>query len=103
MKVTVINGDAPGAATLVLRGELDLATTAGFEAKAEELVAAGTVRLVVDLSGLTFCDSVGLNGLVRTKKQCEQQGGWLRVAGSQGQVAHVIGISGLLDALAADD
>lgn len=103
MKIMVVTGDDPDTATLVLRGELDLATTAGFEARSEELVAAGRIRLVVDLSELTFCDSIGLNGLVRAKSHCEQRGGWLRVSGTHGQVAHVIGISGLLEALAADD
>lgn len=103
MKVRTVAGDDPGAATLVLSGELDLASTDSFEQRVDELLAAGTDHLVVDLSALTFCDSVGLNGLVRAKNRCEQQGGSLRVAGTHGQVAHVLGISGLLGTLAADD
>lgn len=103
MKVTTVAGDRPGAATLVLSGELDLASTSSFEQRVDELLAAGTDQLVIDLSALTFCDSVGLNGLVRAKNRCEQRGGSLRVAGTRGQVAHVIGISGLLGALASDE
>lgn len=103
MKVTTVAGARPGAATLLLTGELDLASTSSFEQRVDELLAAGTDQLVVDLSGLTFCDSVGLNGLVRAKNRCEQRGGSLRVSGTSGQVAHVLGISGLLSALAADE
>jgi anti-sigma B factor antagonist len=103
VKVTVVADEAPGAATLVLSGELDLATAVGFEARTDELLSAGRDRLVVDLSGLTFCDSVGLNALVRARNRCHQRGGWLRVSGTRGQVAHVIRITGLLAALAADE
>lgn len=103
MNVTVVADDAPGAATLVLSGELDLASTSGFEVTAAELLAKGRDRLLVDLSGLTFCDSVGLNALVRARNRCQRRGGWLRVSGMHGQVAHVIRITGLLAALAADE
>lgn len=103
MDVTVVAGGRPDADLLILTGELDLATTTVLEEKVEALLAADRVRLVVDLSALTFCDSVGLNGLVRAKNRCEERGGWLRVAGTRGQVAHVLSISGLLEALAADD
>jgi anti-anti-sigma factor len=103
VKLTVVAGDVPQAATLALAGEFDLATTGGFEEKVDELVEAGVSHLTVDLSELTFCDSVGLNGLVRSKQRCEERGGWLRVSGARGQVAHVIGVAGLLGVLAADD
>lgn len=103
MKVTTVAGDRPGAATLLLTGELDLASTGSFEQRVDELLAAGIDQLVVDLSALTFCDSVGLSGLVRAKNRCEQRGGSLGVSGSRGQVAQVLGISGLLGTLATDD
>ena len=103
MDVRVVAGGAPGAATVAITGQLDLATIAAFEERVDQLLAAGTDRLVVDLRELGFCDSVGLNGLVRAKNRCEQQGGWLRVTGPRGQVAQVLGISGLLAALAADE
>jgi anti-anti-sigma factor len=100
--VSVVDGPGPGAATLVLCGELDLATTAVLDQQVDALVAGGRSRLTVDASGLTFCDSVGLNGLVRAKNRCDAAGGWLRVSGPHGQVAQVIGISGLVDALSVD-
>jgi anti-anti-sigma factor len=103
VKVTVVAGDAPGSAILVLSGELDLASATAFEDKVDELLATGRDRLLVDLSELGFCDSVGLNGLVRAKNRCQERGGWLRISGTRGQVAQVIGIAGLLESLAADD
>lgn len=102
MDVTVVDGTRPGAVTVRLRGELDLATTSVLDRQVDALLGEGRNQLLVDVTGLTFCDSVGLNGLVRAKNRCDAAGGWLKVAGSRGQVAQVIGISGLEEALSVE-
>lgn len=85
--------------TLSLSGELDLTSAARLQAAIDELVAQGRHRVVVDLRELTFCDSTGLTTFVRGNRDCTAHGGWLRLAGAQGHVERVIGISGLLDVL----
>lgn len=97
-----IQPDADGAATVALSGEVDLATAGQFQAEVERLVTAGVTQLVVDLREVTFCDSTGLNALVRARNLCETSGGWLRITRPRGEVAEVLTISGLLDHLASD-
>ncbi len=50
--------------SLVLIGELDLATVGQFLEAMESATDHGKVAVVVDARGLTFCDSVGLRGLM---------------------------------------
>lgn len=85
---------------LALSGELDLSTAARLQEAIDDLVARGRHRVVLDLTGLTFCDSTGLTTFVRGNRDCTAKGGWLRLAGAQGHVERVIGISGLLEVLA---
>jgi anti-sigma B factor antagonist len=59
---------------LSLRGELDLATSALLERELDAAEAARPARLVVDLSGLEFIDSSGLNALVRARERASQNG-----------------------------
>lgn len=103
MKLTIVAGDVDGATTVVLSGEFDLATAGELEAEVERLVAAGSATIVADLHELTFCDSVGLNALIRARSHCDAAGGWLRVTRPRGEVAHVMHISGLFEHLAPDE
>lgn len=106
MKLTILPEDkttTAGATTLALGGEVDLATAGDLEAEVERLVATGTTQIVLDLRNVTFCDSVGLNVLVRARHRCESHGGWMRITHPRGEVAQVLHISGLLDHLAAEE
>ncbi|HLU34099.1 MAG TPA: STAS domain-containing protein [Natronosporangium sp.] len=102
MKLTIVSGDTDGATTVAVSGDLDLATAAELERKVERLVAGGTNRLVVDLHHVSFCDSAGLNALVRARNRCDAAGGWLRITRPVGEVAEVLRISGLLERLAGE-
>ena len=90
---------APDALLLRVAGELDMSTAPEFLAKVGDLVGGGAVRLVVDVSALTFCDSAGLTAFVRGDRRCTEAGGWLRLAGARGHVARVIEIAGVAEAL----
>jgi anti-sigma B factor antagonist len=50
----------PTGMVLALRGELDLATAPPLRERLDAIVKAGTTRLVLDLRGVTFMDSVAL-------------------------------------------
>src|SRR5690606_41215489 len=91
------------ATTVAVSGDLDLATAAELERKVERLVAGGTNRLVVDLHQVSFCDSAGLNALVRARNRCDAAGGWLRITRPVGAAAEVLRISGLWERLAAGE
>ncbi len=72
--VVVAAGDVP---TLVLRGELDAATAPVLERAIAEVLDGQAVvdRLVVDLAGLGFIDSSGLNVLVATANRLRRAPG----------------------------
>jgi anti-anti-sigma factor len=81
-----------------VEGELDLSTSPSMgEALLEELNRGRSV--VLDLSGITFIDSTGLNTLVAALRSCEANGGSLALGPNlPSQVTRVLEITGL-DAL----
>jgi anti-anti-sigma factor len=52
-------------------------------------------RIVVDLSGVTFMDSSGINVFVAAYQQVSGAQGWLRIAGAQQSVLRVLQIVGV--------
>ncbi|MFJ8159318.1 STAS domain-containing protein [Streptomyces sp. NPDC096136] len=82
-----------GAVVLTLGGELDHDTA---EPLRQALTAAAGQggRLVVDMAGLRFCDSTGLNALLHGRIAVEESGGSLELAGLGGPVARMFRITG---------
>ena len=71
-----------GAVTAVrLSGHVDAENAADVKARLHELIAGGSVRLVLDLGELTFLDSSGLGVLVSCLRRCVAAGGDLCLAG----------------------
>jgi anti-anti-sigma factor len=62
---TEVDGDR---ATVVLRGELDIATRRPVFDTLVALVADGVTDLVIDAAGLTFLDSSGLGLLLEVRR-----------------------------------
>ncbi|QNP66856.1 STAS domain-containing protein [Streptomyces genisteinicus] len=63
-----------GCAVLVVRGELDLQTAPVLYRRGLDAVGEGTA-LVLDLSGVGFCDSSGFNALLRLYRRAVLDGG----------------------------
>ncbi len=63
-------------------GELDLSSAPELLQALTRLVDAGRRDLVVDLSGVRFCDSSGLSVLVRVKNRLDGLGGDVTLAGA---------------------
>lgn len=63
-------------ACLVARvsGEMDYTTDPVFRPRFKELIARGDRFIVLDLSGVSFCDSAGLNVLIGTWRQADAGG-----------------------------
>ena len=68
-------------AVLQLRGELDADTAGQLHAVLADLLERPVPRIVVDLSALKFCDSVGLSAFITSKQVIAARGGWLSFAG----------------------
>ncbi|SCG48853.1 anti-anti-sigma factor [Micromonospora echinaurantiaca] len=102
MTFTVRHTERDGGARLWLAGELDLSTVGELVAVLDRLAEAGTHRLLVDLSGLTFCDSTGIAAFVRGDNRAAAAGGRLRLTGATGRVARLLQLTGLGDILGDD-
>ncbi len=81
-----------GSAVLAVAGEVDAATVDQF--RTALLDAQHSPRVVVDLSGVTFMDSTGINALVGAYHRMPQNGE-LRVVGLRSNVQRVFEITGL--------
>jgi anti-anti-sigma factor len=57
------------AVIVALNGELDLASAPELERELREAEATNPSRVVIDLSGLGFMDSTGLQALLRTRER----------------------------------
>ncbi|MGI5192095.1 STAS domain-containing protein [Streptomyces sp. CA-288835] len=80
---------------VTLRGEIDHTVTNELT---EALLSYGSVtrpRTVVDLSGVTFMDSSGINVLIAAHQAMSGAQGWLRMAGAQASVLRVLQLVGL--------
>ncbi|MFI8322745.1 STAS domain-containing protein [Streptomyces sp. NPDC085529] len=92
--------DRGGWTVLALRGELDLVTSPRIRRRVHDAVAAGRHDLVVDLSGVRFCDSSGIGVLVAARRLLRSCGGRLRLVlpeaeESQGHVTRVFSALGV--------
>ncbi|WP_247706362.1 STAS domain-containing protein [Streptomyces liliiviolaceus] len=84
-----------GVHVVTLRGELDH-TACRHAATAFAPLAGDTpARTVADFTGVTFMDSSGINMLVTAYKAATATDGWIRVAGAQPPVLHVMELVGL--------
>ena len=81
---------------LSVQGEIDLYTVPRLRQElARVLTDGGPVRLVVDLSGVDFCDSTGVNALLAAHRQAQDTGGDLELAAPRPAVRKILQVTGL--------
>jgi anti-sigma B factor antagonist len=87
---------------LAITGEICLGTApdllAGFRS-----VCGARRRIVVDLTGVTFIDSVGLGVLIEAHQRTRTAGGWLRLVCVDPEVLMVLHLTDLDDVFAIDE
>ncbi|MFJ6722450.1 MULTISPECIES: STAS domain-containing protein [unclassified Streptomyces] len=83
-----------GATVCRLVGDLDLDTLDPTRSLLEEALHRGAPALVVDLAGVTFCDSSGLNLLLQIRSAAQKAGVTTRLASAPEQVARLLDITG---------
>jgi anti-anti-sigma factor len=97
MEVTV-DERAGGQPTVVsLRGELGVDSAPDVEAALTALIRRSVNRIVVDLAGLRFCDSIGLSTFVVAHRACTSSGGYVRLAAPPEFLMRVLTVVGLRD------
>ena len=86
---------------LGLSGELDLATAELFGEHVVRALAGGATDLVLDLAGVTFCDSTGVDALIKARAEAERRGVRLTAENARGVTRRSLEITGVLDLLSA--
>lgn len=86
--------EVPGAVVLALSGDLDH-DTADELGQALDTAAAETGRILVDCAELEFCDSSGLNTLLRARRAAKESGTELALIGQPGAIGRLLEITGM--------
>jgi anti-sigma B factor antagonist len=86
--------------TMVVRGELDLATADEFRIAGEQALSESAGSIRVELSEVTFMDSTGLGALIHLRNRAKPRP--VILANPQSQVVRVLEITGLLPVFAIE-
>jgi anti-anti-sigma factor len=90
---------SPNEAFVSLSGEIDMSTVARLSAVIGELLNPAPPRVVLDLAGVTFCDSQGLGTLVVLSRKAALAQSVLVLVNVGDFLLRVLDITGLRGAL----
>ncbi|RDI18429.1 STAS domain-containing protein [Lentzea flaviverrucosa] len=87
----------PTGLVLTLAGELDSATAPAANQAVQRLALRDGDQLIVDLTGLTFCDSSGIAALIAARARARGAGATIALAAVPRHLTKVFGLLGLTD------
>jgi anti-anti-sigma factor len=90
---------APDEVVFHLAGEIDVLTVTKLSAMVNETLLEPPSRIVLDMSGVTFCDSQGLGTLVVLSRKAQHARTVLALANVGDFLLRVLDITGLRSAL----
>ena len=77
-------------------GEIDLYTAPRLHSELASLLAEGApARMTIDMSGVEFCDSTGMNVLLSCLRRVRERGGDLEIAAPKPAVRKILQVTGL--------
>jgi anti-sigma B factor antagonist len=85
---------APDGDTVIVRGEIDMATASQLRDLLNGLVDAGSTRILLDCRGLDFLDSSGIGVLVAVRKRLGDNGA-LTLEAPPAHVRKVLDLTGV--------
>jgi anti-sigma B factor antagonist len=92
---TAVRHSPDGSCTLTVRGEIDLATVIGLRQALAEVPRSQDTCLVIDLCGVSYLDSAGIEVLYEQARQR-----WIELVVRQGSpIIRVLEVSGLTQAV----
>jgi anti-anti-sigma factor len=97
LSVTVRQG--PSEAVVSLVGEIDLSTVGKLSSTVGAVLAEAPPRVVLDMAGVTFCDSQGLGTLVVLSRKATMSQSCLVLTNVGDFLLRVLDITGLRPAL----
>jgi anti-anti-sigma factor len=98
-ELTVSVQRSPSEVVVGLTGEIDLSTAPRLSNTVTELLAEAPVRVVLDMAGVTFCDSQGLGTLVVLSRKASLAHSYLVLTNVGDFLLRVLDITGLRPAL----
>jgi anti-sigma B factor antagonist len=96
--VSVI-GNLDDSVVVTVRGNLDMDATPVLGTTLAQVLDRPSPRIVVDLSGVEFCDSTGLSAFVTGHRRAAAAGGWVRLAAPSAWLHGLMETVGLTPAL----
>lgn len=81
---------------VTVRGNLDIDSATVLTTTLNQVLERPWPRIVVDLSGVEFCDSTGLSAFVVGHRRAGGAGGWVRLAAPStwmAQLLHTVGLT----------
>ena len=83
--------------TVIAAGEIDLYTAPKLQADLAAIIdnVGPAARVVIDMSGVEFCDSTGMNVLLSCLRQVRERGGELELAAPRPAVKKILQVTGL--------
>jgi anti-sigma B factor antagonist len=85
-----------GRTIMSLDGEIDLYTAPRLHGELVAILSGDEpVQVVVDMSGIEFCDSTGMNVLLAAQRSARERGGDLELAAPRPAVRKVLQVTGL--------
>ncbi|MBL7260881.1 STAS domain-containing protein [Paractinoplanes lichenicola] len=98
-ELSITTEHAPDEVIFHLAGEIDVLTVANLSALVNETLAEPPARIVLDMAGVTFCDSQGLGTLVVLSRKAQHARSVLSLANVGDFLLRVLDITGLRSAL----
>jgi anti-sigma B factor antagonist len=85
-----------GRTVMSLGGEIDLYTAPRLHGELVTILSGDApVQIVVDMSGVDFCDSTGMNVLLAAHRRAREQGGDLELAAPRPAIRKILQVTGL--------
>jgi anti-sigma B factor antagonist len=83
-------------AIMSVAGEIDLYTAPRLHTELMSALAQDApLRLVVDMTGVEFCDSTGMNVLLAAQRRAREAGGDVQLASPRPAIRKVLQVTGL--------
>ena len=101
-RLSIVESIAASGPVLSLVGELDFSTAQRLQVDAERCLSQPPDRLVLDFSGVTFCDSQGLATLVAVRRLASAAGVSVTLTNVGEIMRRLLDITGLLDLFPTD-
>jgi anti-anti-sigma factor len=87
-----VTGDA---ATIALRGELDVASAPDLRDQVVTMVSEGKTSMTFDCSELEFIDSTGLGVLIGARARCLAANGGVELVGVRPALQRLLAVTGI--------